>query len=572
MIDGKRKALGVPLAWSPCTGWLGAVLVFGSLGCSGERAAPEERHEMVEQWSCAAGAVSEAPMRRLTRFEYSNTVSDVFGLTLDFDGILPRDEIALGFDNQAGALSVTDLHVEGFMKAAERVSDAVIQAPGRLAEIAGCHQPSRSCAEQTARALGRLLLRRTLTRPDVDRLMVLFDDDYTEPGYQEGTARVISALLQAPEFLYRIERLPNTSAPASAAAGDDELTLSPTVVASRLSFLIWGGGPDAELLDVVARGGLSTRQDIAKQASKMLTDERARRGILHFFEQWLDLSSFDEVEKDRRLFPAWDDEVRDDLARETRRFLKALLWEDDARFSTLLTARYSFLTPVLMDFYGVPITGSDPEKLERIDWGDSQARMGILTQGAVMSHLAKANQTDPIHRGKFIRERFFCTSPPPPPPNLVVSPPELDPRKTTRERFEQHRTNPVCASCHQLLDPVGLAFEHYDALGRYRDSEAGVPIDASGELVDTDVDGPLEGVPELVNRLSESTEVSQCIVKQVFRYAFGRAETERDACALDKLEQQFRATDGDLIELLIAVTQIDPFVSEAPAPPAEVEL
>jgi hypothetical protein len=403
-------------------------------------------------------------------------------------------------------------------------------------------------------------------------LIALFDDDYSDSGYREGTARVIAALLQAPEFLYRVERSPSLSTPPGDASTDDAPLVHPAVLATRLSFLIWGSGPDSELLDVAARGDLLTRQDVAEQARRMLDDERARRGALHFFEQWLGLATFDEVEKDRRLFPAWDDEVHADLASETRRFLEALLWEDDARFSTLLSARYSFLTPVLMDFYGVPITSTDPDTLERVDFGASGHRVGILTHGALMSSLAKADQTDPIHRGKFIREHFFCTTPPPPPPDLVVSAPQLDPRKTTRERFEQHRAEPACAGCHQLLDPVGLAFEHYDALGRYRSSEAGVPIDASGELIDTDVDGPLAGVPDLASKLSESADVRQCVVKQVFRYAFGRAETERDACALDKLEQQFMATDGSLIELLVAVTQTEPFTNEAPAPAAEEEL
>lgn len=572
MTNTQREAHGAGFRRALCSSWFGCVLLLSSFGCSGKQTAHEERPERVQQWSCSDAPMSETPMRRLTRFEYSNTVSDVFGVTLPFDNLLPRDEVALGFDNQAGALSVTDLHVESFMNAAERVAEAVVQAPESLARVSGCSDRSRSCAERSAQAAGRLLLRRPLTSEDVQRLIALFDDDYSESGYREGTARVISALLQAPEFLYRVERSPRLSMPPGEALSDDALPSHPAVLATRLSFLIWGSGPDSELLDAAAGGGLLTRQDVAEQARRMLDDERAKRGALHFFEQWLGLATFDEVEKDSRLFPAWDDEVRADLARETQRFLEALLWEDDARFSTLLSAGYSFLTPVLMDFYGVPITSTDPETLERVDFGGSGRRVGILTHGSLMSSLAKADQTDPIHRGKFIRERFFCTAPPPPPPNLVVSAPQLDPRKTTRERFEQHRAQPACAGCHRLLDPVGLAFEHYDALGRYRGSEAGVPIDASGELIDTDVDGPLAGVPDLASKLSESAEVRQCVVKQMFRYAFGRAETERDACALDKLEQQFMATDGSLIELLVAVTQTEPFTNEAPAPAAEEEL
>src|SRR5690606_18193812 len=194
---------------------------------------------------------------------------------------------------------------------------------------------------------------------------------------------------------------------------------------------------------------------------------------------------------------------------------------------------YTYATPRLMDFYGLPITSQAPNEFVRIDFAKGEPRFGLLTQGSLLSRLAKVDQTSPIHRGKFVRERFFCTIPEPPPPEIVVSAPTLDPRKTTRERFEEHRANPVCATCHELLDPIGLAFEHYDAIGRYRETEAGAPIDASGYLVDTDVDGPIDGLSDLASRLGGSSEVRRCMVTQVFRYAFGRGETEQDRCTLD---------------------------------------
>ena len=195
-----------------------------------------------------------------------------------------------------------------------------------------------------------------------------------------------------------------------------------------------------------------------------------------------------------------------------------------------------------------------------------------MTQGSLLSRHAKADQTSPIHRGKFIRERFFCTTPPPPPPDLVVSPPRLDPRKTTRERFAEHRADPGCRSCHELLDPLGYAFEHYDAVGAYRTSESGLPVDASGEIVGTDVDGAIDGVSDLAERLASSEQVRACVVSQWFRFAYGRAETEGDACTLDKLQHAFAASDGDLRELLVQLTQTNLFLRPAPAPePAEEE-
>jgi hypothetical protein len=190
-----------------------------------------------------------------------------------------------------------------------------------------------------------------------------------------------------------------------------------------------------------------------------------------------------------------------------------------------------------------------------------------------LSSLATANQTSPIHRGKFIREQFFCTIPPPPPPDLAVFPPPLDAanRVTTRERFAQHRDDPACSSCHELLDPVGFGFEHFDATGRYRESEGSNAIDASGYLVGTDVDGPFDGVRGLSEKLLASAQVKRCVTTQWFRYAFGRGETAGDECTLARLTQVFTDSGGDLKLLMLALTQTTPFLEPAPEPELELE-
>lgn len=551
-----------------------AVFVASSVAACTSSEPPAESTADVTDWVCSDSRISEAPTRRLTRFEYANVIADVFGIDdLSVGLLLPRDELALGFDNQAGALSLTDFHVEAYFKAAERVAQAALEDPERLYQLAGCSESSRECAELGLTALGRRLLRRPPSERESSKLLALFDDDFSAAGFQEGMHRAIAVLLQSPDFLYRFERrAADDSAQDDADSGGDDaerVALAPEVLASRLSFLYWGSAPDSGLFDAIERGQLSTRADLEREAWRMLDDERAERGVLHFFEQWLELTDFDQVEKDRRLYTAWDEVVRAQLAQETRLFLRSALWEDDARLETLLGARYTYATPRLMDFYGLPIGSQGMDEFVRVDFAKDEPRFGLLTQGSLLSRLAKVDQTSPIHRGKFVRERFFCTIPEPPPPDIVVSAPTLDPRKTTRERFEEHRANPVCASCHELLDPVGLAFEHYDAVGQYRETEAGLPIDASGYLVETDVDGPINGLPDLASRLTSSSEVRRCMVTQVFRYAFGRGETEQDSCTLDKLEQQFAASDGDFRELLVAVTQTDPFTTPAPVPATE---
>lgn len=542
-----------------------AHLAFVAAACSSEDAAkPRDNAREIGDLTCSGDSGTPTPLRRLTRFEYANALADIFGEQASVGEAFPRDELALGFDNQVGALSHTDLHVEGYLQAAESVSSWIRADVTRLARVTPCLEASPDCARAVAGALGRRLLRRPLRDGELDSLLLLFEGDYAEGAYAEGASRVVAALLQSPEFLYRLERAPAEVATSVTATGDS--LASPWVLAARLSFLILGSGPDEWLLELAARGALATAADVERTARTLLEDHRAHRGVAHFYAHWLDLTELPELEKDRRLFSDWDDTLRDDLSRETARFVDAVLWEDDARIATLLQAPYSFLNASLRDFYGLPVDNPDATQLGRVVFPAHLRRGGLLTQAAVLSTHAKADQTSPIHRGKFIREQFFCVVPPPPPPNVIVAPPELDPRKTTRERFQQHRADPSCAGCHELLDPVGLVFENYDAIGRHRETEAGVPIDASGYLVGTDVDGPLSSVPDLALKLTRSSEVRQCVVKQWFRYAFGRGETDSDACTLRNLEEVFAASHGDLQELLVALTQTNPFLRPSPAP------
>lgn len=542
----------------------GSLVVLGAVvlatlgaGCSSD-AEKSPAGGKTADLACPSDPLSPAPLRRLTRFEYQNALEDVFGSELP-DDLFPRDEVALGFDNQAGTLGTTDLHVGGYLEMATSIAEGLVAEPTRLAAMAGCSEQTPECLRTLAETLGRRLLRRPLAAGELDVYLETAGDATTPEGFDEGAVRVVATLLQHPEFLYRFER-------ASSESVEGQPFASPYVLASRLSFLFWGSVPDGALLDAAASNALATRADVERQARRLVADERARRGLLHFYLQWLKLSDFVLVDKDRLLFTRWDDELHDELGRETTRFLEAVLWEDDARFETLMTAPYTFANAVLADFYGLPVTNPDQSELTKQVFGANVPRGGLLTHGSILATQAKANQTDPIHRGKFIRTQFFCTEPQPPPPDLVVSPPVLDPRKTTRERFEQHRADDSCAGCHDQLDPAGLLFEHYDAIGRYRETENGLPVDASGYLSETDIEGPINGVPELAERLTESAQVRQCMIKQWFRYTFGRGETEADTCTLDKLEGVFLNTNGDLNELLVALTQTDPFLYATPAP------
>jgi hypothetical protein len=314
--------------------------------------------------------------------------------------------------------------------------------------------------------------------------------------------------------------------------------------------------PDAELSAAAQSGALSTADGVRAQAERLLADPRTRVTFASFYQQFLELDQLDDLEKDPSIYPTFEPAIRTAFLGETLTFIDSVLWNGDARLTTLLTAPYTFVNGKLAAFYGMPPV--DGTTFRRVDVDPAQ-RGGLLTQGAFLATRAKYNQTSPVHRGKFVRERLFCTTPAPPPANLAIRPPDLDPRLTTRQRFAQHSVDPYCAGCHHLMDPIGLGFEHFDGAGIWRDTESGQPVDGAGQLTETDIDGPFNGVRDLERRLAGSADVERCTTNQWFRFAQGRADDPADACSLDQLGRDFHASGGDLRKLLVAITRTDAF-------------
>jgi len=269
------------------------------------------------------------------------------------------------------------------------------------------------------------------------------------------------------------------------------------------------------------------------------------------------------VDKDRNLYRTWTDATAGELAEETRLFL-ADAWQGTPSLKTLLTAPVTFVNADLAAFYGLPAVGGSD--YVRVDLDPTRAA-GLLTQGSFLASHAKADQTSPTLRGKFVRAKLFCHPPQPPPPDIVVRPPTVDPRLSTRERFAQHTADDRCAVCHLQMDPIGFAFEHYDAAGRWRDVDGGKPVDATGNLTGTDVDSALDGVPSLAARLAASDEVASCTATQWFRYAFGRAEqSQGDLCTVSKLAAAFKGAsgNGDFRKMVRATVRMAAFRNQAP--------
>lgn len=515
--------------------------------------------------SCPTSVVTRTPLRRLTKFEYANTVKDLLGVDPSPTNDLPADEVTDGFDNNAGVLTVSSLHAEKYVLVSEALAKAAV---ADVAKLTGCDAAAKgeaTCAADFAKRFGRRAFRRPTTTVDEQLLMAAYGSGRDGGSHAEGIEVMIRAALQSPHFLYRWELTAPTDANAKL------VPLGPYEIATRLSFLIWSTGPDDALLDAAAHGELATKASVAARARTMLADRRAHVALTAFFNQWLGTSRLDIMSKSATLFPAFSEAVRDGMKRETSALVEHVLWTGDHKLSTLLTTPVAFVTPALAAIYGVSAPGASATAPAMVTLPDGQGRSGILTQASFLAVQAHPDQTSPVLRGKFVRAKLMCQPPPPPPADANISVPDVSAAKTARDRFAGHLSaGTSCNGCHQLMDPIGLTFEKFDAVGSYRETENRVAIDVSGNVsgaTDPALNGTFNGVRELGARLAASDQVRDCMAVQWFRYGAGRNEEVPDGCSLSGLQDAFAASGGDLDELFVALTQTDAFWFRAPLTP-----
>jgi hypothetical protein len=488
-------------------------------------------------------------VRRLTRFEYDNTIRDLTGLDLRPASRWLTEAGDTGFDNDAATQKVTVPQADQFMGAAEEVAGRVVDSlPSQLACAAA---GDRACGMAFVEGFARRAYRRPLHEPDRALLARVLDAGIALGGFKEGVRLALETILQSADFMYRYE------------AADTGATgrLSDHALASRLSYFLWGSMPDEALVQAAEAGKLRTTAEVAAHARRMLADPRARAAVAHAYRQWLNLEQVDSAMRDPRKFPGFTGDVARALRGGTEAFLTHVTLEaPGGTLGELLGARYAFVNQATAPIYGLAgVTGTDLRRVEIV----AGNRSGLVTDAGLLAGLASYDHTSVVGRGVFVRQQLLCqtlVAAPDDVPDLPALPPDL----TTRELFTQHRANPACSGCHALIDPIGLGFESYDALGRFRTEENGKPIDASGELRATrDIDGAFQGALELAARLAGSAEVRSCVARQWFRYAFARADIAADACALEELAARLSA-GASLRELLVTVTQLPAFYA-APA-------
>jgi hypothetical protein len=497
--------------------------------------------------SCAETSPGVAPLRLLTHVQYDNTVADLLGDTTRPSSSFPAENEVNGFRNNVAANQANPRLVESFQTAAESLAATAVA--GQLATLAPCAdgEDNTACGHSFITTFGAKVFRRALTAAEAGIFNTLFDATLAQ-GYPKAVELTLRAMLQSPQFLYRVDAL-HAPTPESGA-----IALGSEEMASRLSYFLTNTTPDDALLAAAAANQLGTEAELEAQARRLLDAPRAKEMARDFIGQWLGLQRLDGAARVAEDFPYTATELVTDWKSSLSAFFDDVVW-NDGTVNALFTSPKLFLSDKLSAAYGVPVPTPMPLSVPA-------ERSGLLTQPAIMALLAHSDQSAPVLRGVFVRERILCLEIDPPPPEVVAVPPEVDQTATTRERFAQHTKDPSCAGCHALLDGIGFGFERYDQIGRYRELENTLPIDDSGEVVDSDdttLDGEFHGALELSSRLSNNGKVRDCMATQWYRYAMGRVEDPSDSCSLTQVKERFATSDGAFRELLVGIVLSDAF-------------
>lgn len=414
----------------------------------------------------------------------------------------------------------------------------MIAAPGALSKS----EAGRRIVEN----LARRAYRRPPTRDDVDRLLRLAEQSWQRgDDFERGIQLALQAVLVSPNFLFKVE--------ADPAEPGLRRPISDHELATRLSYFLWSSCPDGPLSDCADRGRLPA--DLDAQVRRLLADARVRALADNFAGQWLQIRNLKSAAPDARLFPQFDEPLRAAMLQETTLFFESLVRED-RRLTDILDADYTFVNERLARHYG--IAGVRGREFRRVSLRGTP-RAGVLTHASVLTVTSNVTRTSPVKRGKFILENMLNAEPPPPPPDVpeLSEAPEAAASASLRQRMELHRSKPECAGCHQKMDPLGFAFEHFDAIGAWRTADGAFKIDPSGELPDGRT---FRDAAELRGLLRQNPDAfRRCLAEKLLTYALGRGLTPNDRCAVDRICERTRQNDDRMTELILAIVHSEPF-------------
>jgi hypothetical protein len=486
------------------------------------------------------------PIRRLTNAEYEASVTDLFpGATLPAVSFI-NDTRIFGFLNISSSQTSSLVRMEQYEGAAQAVAQAVTADPTALTGCDAGQMGELPCAQPYLLGLAKRAYRRPLAQPEKDALTALFSLNADTVDYKTRLGLAVQGVLMSPKFLFR----PELGDPGAVVGGAQVARLTPWETATRLSYFLLGSVPDGELTAAADSGRLASAGEVAKQTQRLLQDPRAQLNLVGMHQQWLGIDSINALSKDAATYPSFNTSLAVSMGLETQAFLQNVVFTQGGTLSDLFLSNYSFVNKQMADFYGVAAPASD---WARVDLDPAQ-RAGILTQPSLLATMAKDDNTDPVRRGKFVWEQILCRSIQSPSPDIVAKFQPMDMSKTARERFMQHRNDPVCATCHNTLDPLGLPYEHYDGMGMWRDTDRGMAIDATGS-VDANA---FDGIPQLAQQLVNMPEARTCYLAQWFRFSSGRLNGDDDQAFLDWLTGKF-TPDRKMVDMVVDLVQSDNF-------------
>lgn len=536
----------------PTSRWLlfgAAAVAFSGVGCGAEEQEKAVQDDVLEP---APDLVPATPrLRRLTQVQYQNSVADLFGDDLVLPVSLEPDVREEGLQSVgAGSTSVSPRGVEQYEDAAYDIAEQVTAYPSRLAEWMSCEVDAgydAACTDELLSSLGRRAWRRPLESDEVDTLRSVVELVATESGdFGTGLTYGIAAILMDARFIYRVE-LGEDDGAGGRALNDLEL-------ATRLSYFLWNTLPDEELLAAAEAGELSTDAGLLAQAERLLSSDRARDGVETFFTELYQLDLLDDITKDPLVIPQASPEVGPAARAETLAVIDRLVFDEDADFRDVLTTRTTWVDRRLAAIYGI-----QAPSIEGAGWVElpvDGGRRGVLGQTSFLMLNAHNSTTSATLRGKFVRERMLCQVMPAPPANVDTSIPEADETSPTlRDRIAVHLEDPTCAGCHELMDPIGLGFENFDAIGRWRDTERGAQIDASG-VIDGET---FTDAWQMSEAIASHPQFGPCLAENLYQYALGHVAEEGEEALVEWLGEAFVHDGYQVDDLIVRIIQSPAF-------------
>lgn len=518
---------------------------FGG-GAAGPSAGPGANEE-----ATAASDVNRVPIHRLNNTEYDNTIHDLLGLTSTPARSFIADEKLLGFDVIASAFGMTDAQYEQYFDAADALTEETFADDSLRTRIMTCTSSDAACTRKIIADFGLRAWRRPLETAEVDRLAALTSDAMAlGENFTGGIKQVVRTMLSSVEFLYRVETDPD-------AASLEPHPVGPYELASRLSYLLWSTMPDDELLASARTGDLTKTDVLAAEVDRLLGDGRASQFATNFAGQWLGLRDLESHQVDPDVFPNFGEPLRNAMVGEGLAYFDEFL-AGGRSVNEFFTADVNFVDGALAELYGISPTGTTG--FSRVT-NTSDQRRGFVGLASFLTMTSYSYRTAPTLRGKWVLENLLCEHISPPPPNVPVLDSMSDPAsvqsENVRKRMEAHRANPQCASCHKILDPIGLGLENFDAIGRYRTTYAnGEGIDASGVLPDGT---SFVGLTELTDALSKDTRLTDCVSEKLLTYALSREVVASDTRYLEGIRTDWEADGMGLAALLKRIVLSEPF-------------